>query len=225
MTEPVTVLVADRDVLFRTAVAAVLAQQPGFRVVAEAGDADEAVRHLLAELPAIALVGAELPPGGGPALCTAARTAGYEGKLVVYSTEPVHVTLLAAMEAGADGYLVQDLDVPQLVETLHAVLRGEAYVPVTMLGGLLHDLVQRRRDRSAGERRLDRLSRREREVLALLAGGRDVASIAAELVISVQTARTHIQNVMTKLEVHSRLEAVAFAREHGILDRITASGD
>jgi DNA-binding NarL/FixJ family response regulator len=87
-----------------------------------------------------------------------------------------------------------------------------------MLGGLLDRLVNRRREQSDAVRRMGRLTPREREVLALLAQGGDNDSIARDLVISPQTARTHIQNVLVKLGVHSRLEAAAVAIRNGLLD-------
>jgi DNA-binding NarL/FixJ family response regulator len=85
-----------------------------------------------------------------------------------------------------------------------------------MLGGLLRELVNRRREFDATADRIDRLSQREREVLRELAAGHDGDAIACRLFISPQTVRTHIQNVLAKLEVHSRLEAADLAREYGL---------
>jgi two-component system nitrate/nitrite response regulator NarL len=89
-----------------------------------------------------------------------------------------------------------------------------------MLGALLARLIRRRREQDEAIRRMSRLTRREKEVLALLAGGADNDAIAQALVISPQTARTHIQNVLGKLGVHSRLEAAAFVMQNGILDEL-----
>jgi DNA-binding NarL/FixJ family response regulator len=89
-----------------------------------------------------------------------------------------------------------------------------------MLGGLLERLLQQRRARDEAARRLSRLTPREREVLTLLAQGGDNDSIARVLVISPQTARTHIQNVLVKLGVHSRLEAAAVAIQNGLVDAV-----
>ena len=87
-----------------------------------------------------------------------------------------------------------------------------------MLGALLQRLIHRRRERDEALKRMAKLTRREREVLALLAQGADNDGIAQHLVISPETARTHIQNVLGKLDVHSRLEAAAFVTQNGILD-------
>jgi DNA-binding NarL/FixJ family response regulator len=98
------------------------------------------------------------------------------------------------------------------------VLRGEAVVPRRLLGALLGTLIQRRRRDNEAAARFARLTRREREILTLVADGEDRQSIARALFISPQTARTHIQNMLTKLEVHSRIEAARFAHEHGYTD-------
>ena len=91
-----------------------------------------------------------------------------------------------------------------------------------MLGTLLHRLIQRRRERDEALRRMAGLTRREREVLALLADGGDNETIADRLFISPETARTHIQNVLGKLRVHSRLEAASFVNQSGIFDDLVA---
>jgi two-component system nitrate/nitrite response regulator NarL len=92
-----------------------------------------------------------------------------------------------------------------------------------MLGPLLSRLILRRREQDDALRRAGRLTRREREVLALLAEGGDNDAIAQRLVISPQTARTHIQNVLSKLGVHSRLEAAAFVIQNGILEDLAGA--
>jgi DNA-binding NarL/FixJ family response regulator len=92
-----------------------------------------------------------------------------------------------------------------------------------MLGALLQRLIQRRRERDGSLRQMAKLTRREREVLALLAQGGDNDEIAQTLVISPETARTHIQNLLGKLGVHSRLEAAAFVIQNGILDELVGA--
>jgi cation transport ATPase len=132
--------------------------------------------------------------------------------------------LAAALEAGATGYLTADSDVDDLVECLRAVVDGETFIPACMLGGLLgRYIVQRRLQRDALAR-TSQLTRRERQVLWLLAQGLDTKGIARELVISPETARTHAQNVLGKLGVHSRLEAAALVSESGILDHLSFDG-
>lgn len=140
-----------------------------------------------------ALLGGALPPVlvlGGPAPAAA---------------------VLDRLESGAAGVVPLDGDLDEAVGMLQAGLDGRVAVPDRLFGGLLGVLVVRRRHASVASSRLDRLTAREREVLDLLVEGADQRGIAAALVISPQTARTHIAHVLAKLEVHSRHEAVALA--------------
>ena len=123
--------------------------------------------------------------------------------------------LTVSLEAGATGFQTKDLTVQELATSIASVQRGEAVVPRRLLGALLGNLITRRRRDEEAVARYERLTRREREILGLVADGEDRESIARSLFISPQTARTHIQNVLTKLEVHSRIEAARFAHLHG----------
>jgi DNA-binding NarL/FixJ family response regulator len=205
-------LLADEDVLFRTALACVLADR-GHSVVAQAGSAGELAERLdtARTSPDVVVASSSLPGG-----CRAAvRTTGLGPRLLVLGHGSDHDLLVGALDAGAQGYLGKDATLEQLLDAVLAVARGEAVVPPAMLGGLLHELVQqRRRPRDSG---LTPLSRREQEVLELLAQGHAQEGIARALVISPQTARTHIQKVIGKLGAHSRVEAVAVAVEHGLV--------
>jgi two-component system, NarL family, nitrate/nitrite response regulator NarL len=111
----------------------------------------------------------------------------------------------------------------QLIEAVRAVGRGETMIPSRMLGSLISSLVRRRRGRDRAGRIAGSLTRREREVLFLLADGADNDGIAQALVISPQTVRTHIQNVLSKLGVHSRLEAASFVIRNDLRDELEAS--
>lgn len=128
--------------------------------------------------------------------------------------------LLEVLDAGANGYLTRDAPLAELIRATRAVHGGETLVPPKMLGPLLSSLLRRKRDQDRAFERLARLTVREREVLALLAQGSDNDGIARALVISPQTARTHIQNILGKLEVHSRLEAAAFVTRSGLLGNL-----
>jgi two-component system NarL family response regulator len=214
------ILLADEEMLFRTALRLALDEEDGLVVVAEAATGQEALSQLQQMRPELALLAASLPGTGVAEICAAAQAQSPRCRVLVLDDEPRHATLLSALQSGADGYLTRDSGFGHLVASTRAILRGEAYVPPIMLGGLLHDLIQRRRNDDAGLRRFERLSRRERQVLAAIAAGKDAVATAAELAISTQTARTHIQNVLSKLEVHSRVEAAAFAYEPAIYDRL-----
>jgi DNA-binding NarL/FixJ family response regulator len=112
----------------------------------------------------------------------------------------------------------------ELITAIRALYRGEAMVPPMMLGPLLAALIRRRREQAAIMQRLSGLTRREREVLLLVCRGADSRTIAEELVISPETARTHVQNVLSKLGVHSRLEAAALIGPDDLLEQLVEMG-
>jgi DNA-binding NarL/FixJ family response regulator len=124
--------------------------------------------------------------------------------------------MVAAVEAGAMGYADIGSSLEELVDAIESVAAGVAVIPPHMLGTLLRRVVERRRGRQAALRRLEVLSPREREIFELAARGNDKDGLAALLFISPATARTHIQNVFKKLEVHSMAELVALAAECGL---------
>ena len=214
----VRILLADEQPLFRDAVKLVLESQPDLKVVAEAQDGLQAVSAAEEHSPDVALIGANLPNCDGIRATYLIRERAPTCRVVILTEEEEEDTLLAAVEAGASGDLTKESPLAELIAAAHTVHRGETVVPSRMLGGLLGRLILRRREKEQALRRAARLSRREREVLALLAEGGDNGSIAQALVISPETARTHIQNVLAKLGVHSRLEAAAFVVQNQILD-------
>jgi DNA-binding NarL/FixJ family response regulator len=219
----IRILLADAHSLFREALATALGGEPDLSVVAEARDGLQAVEEAVRSRPDVALLEEDLPNCEG---VRATRLIGEQVpdcRVILLAAEENQETLAAAVEAGVSGYLTKSSPLTDLIEAARAVHRGEMLVPPRMLGGLLSRLVNRRQEQDEAVRRLARLTRRERQVLMLLAEGGDNDSIAQALVISPQTARTHIQNVLGKLEVHSRLEAAALALQSGIIDDLTGA--
>lgn len=209
---PASILLVDEHALFRSAMAAAFDRHPSFTVVGEAGSVAGA--ELVGCLPDVVLVSTNLE--GFSALARAER----RSKLVGVGDRADQWTLQAVMEAGMDGYVTKDMELDRLVAAVRQVLRGEAFVPPGMLGTLLRNLIDRNRSADRALQRFMRLTRREKEVLELLVDGCAPDAVADILGISPQTARTHVQNVITKLGVHSRLEAVALAVEHQLVERL-----
>lgn len=218
--ESIRVLLADGQSLFRDAMRLVLETHEDFDVVGEATDGMEAVAEAERAQPDVALIDAHLPNGDGIRATSmiAERVPGCG--ILVLSEHEDERTLIAALEAGATGFITKGSPIGQLIETARRVYLGETTIPPQMLGAVLGNLIKSKRERNDALRRLGKLTRREREVLALLAQGADNAGIAQPLVISPETARTHIQNVLGKLGVHSRLEAAAFVMQNGLLDEL-----
>lgn len=212
----VRVLLADEQALFREAMKVVLGSQEDLEVVAEAKDGLQAVSEAERNKPDVALLDAGLPNCDGIRATSLIVDRVPGCKVIVFSDQEDERVLLDALEAGASGYLSKESPLTELIEATRAVHRGEALVPPRMLGAVLQRLILRRRERDDALRRVGKLTRREREVLGLLAGGADNDDIARKLVISPETARTHIQNLLGKLQVHSRLEAAAFVIQNGL---------
>ncbi len=223
-TDVIRVLLSDEQALFREAVKVVLSREDDLTVVGEAADGLQAVAEAERLRPDVALLDADLPNCDGICATEQIRARVPDCRVIVFSAQEDEQILISALEAGASGYLSKGAPMEDLIHATRAVHRGDALVPPAMLGGLLRQLIYHRESRDDALRRMAVLTRREREVLVLLAQGADNDGMAQRLVISPDTARTHIQNVLGKLGVHSRLEAAAFVTQNGILDDLVGVG-
>jgi two-component system nitrate/nitrite response regulator NarL len=215
-------LVADNHALFRDAVRIALSEEPGVVIVAEARDGRQAITEALRMRPNVALIDATLPDRQAMRATALITEQVPECKVVVLSDKEDERILIEAVEAGARGFVTKEGPLATLVDVVKRVDAGETLIPGAMLGTLLTRLVNRRHQQDDAVRMMVRLTRREKEVLGLLADGADNDVIARALVMSPQTARTHIQNILRKLGVHSRLEAAAFVVRNGLQDLVGA---
>jgi DNA-binding NarL/FixJ family response regulator len=222
-TEELRILLADGQALFREAVRVVLDSQPEFTVVEEAADGVLAVACAERVRPHVALIDADLPKRNG--LATAAligrRVPGC--RVLILSAEEDVTTLIEALRSGASGYVAKASPLADLIAATRAVHRGETVVPSHMIGELVSRLLRVRAEQDDALQRIARLTSREREVLALLADRGNNDMIAGALAISPQTARTHVQNILGKLGVHSRLAAAALVINGGLRQELERS--
>jgi len=220
--EPVKVLLADAQALVREAVRSVLEGTDDIVVVAEAADGMQAVAEAERTRPDVALLDADLPNRDSThtTLLIRERTPGC--RVLVLGDRVDEATLARAIEFGANGFITKGSPIMELLDAVHAVHQGDTLVPPKMLGSLLQRLIHRRREQDDAIRQLSRLTRRERQVLGLLAGGADNDRIAQALVISPETARTHVQHVLSKLGMHSRLAVAAFVVSNGLVEELIA---
>jgi DNA-binding NarL/FixJ family response regulator len=212
----INVIIADEHSLFRQAVRSALETEEDLTVVAEASDGIETVAEADHHKPDVVLIDADLPNSSGVHTTRLVHDRSPACKVLVLSNQPDPTALFDAMQAGASGFMTKATPLRELIRSTRAMLRGETIVPPSMLGHLLSQLVETRSEQKSVMRRLSRLTRREREVLALLVEGADNDVVADRLVISPETARTHIQNILGKLEVHSRLEALSLVLRNNI---------
>jgi DNA-binding NarL/FixJ family response regulator len=137
--------------------------------------------------------------------------------IVFLSADSSEDALIAAIEAGACGYLVKSGAAAQVADAVRRAAEGEMLIPAATLAGLLARQRQRQREQAQVETLAGQLTRREKEILKLMAQGLDNRAIAEKLFISFTTVRGHVQNILEKLDAHSKLEAVARANQHGLI--------
>jgi DNA-binding NarL/FixJ family response regulator len=220
----VRVLLAEEQSLFRESIRIALEAEPDISVAAVADTGFRAVAEAERHQPDVAVLSDGLTGLDGIQATFVIRERIPHCRVLFLAETEDQTSLMAALEAGAVGYLAKSCRLSELVEATRAIHRGETLVPPTMLGDLLARLMALRQERDRSLRMVSRLTTREREVLALLAAGGNNQTIADALVISPDTARTHVQHVLGKLGVHSRLAAAAFARQNGILEYIQVFG-
>ncbi|WP_432096619.1 LuxR C-terminal-related transcriptional regulator [Streptomyces sp. bgisy100] len=237
----IRVLVVDDHRIFAESLAAALAAEPDVEVSA-AGSGPAALRCLdraasegrrFDVLLVDADLGAGPPPDGRAAFGTVPEAVG-EGavdgiSLVagVRSGQPGVRTVViaerddprraaAALQAGASGWVAKDCSLSRLLSVIRGVLREETHLPPALLTGVLRELTAARKHRTESERLVESLTPREREVLRCMVAGLGRKAVAERLFLSPHTVRTHMQNVLGKLGVHSTLAAVALARRAGV---------
>ena len=211
MPDPIRVVVVDDHPVVRQGLRSFLDSRDGIEVVGEAGDGESAVTEVLRLRPDVVLLDLVMPGAGGVAAIRALKEAGAEAAVLVLTSFASDDQVVPAVQAGAAGYLLKDVDPSEVESAVRAVHRGE---------GLLHPRVVARvmaEVRSAGARSpADDLTPREREVLALLGAGHSNARLAAELFISEKTVKTHVSSILTKLRLPDRTAAALFAVREGI---------
>jgi DNA-binding NarL/FixJ family response regulator len=204
------VLVADGMPMFGAGVHGLLARQDDFKS-AQALTLEDALREVALFAPHIVLVDLDLPPSGGVAAVGRLTAIDPDVDLIVWSLQPSRGSVLAAIRAGASGFLLKDVSPAGLLRALRGVARGEAPLSrelAQMMIDALHGFDERERARE----HLARLSEREREVLTMVARGARNREIADGLTISEFTVKRHVQNILHKLGMTSRSAAGAFYR-------------
>jgi two-component system NarL family response regulator len=212
----VRVVVADRQPLFRRGVADVIADQPDLVVVGETDDAEVLVDTVTRSRADVVLLDLGVR-GGGVEACALLRDAQPDVRVIVLAHADDDADLAGAVRAGARGYLLKDTTPTELVDAVRTVASGSSLLSPAMASRLLDEFaVLVRRQDSSGEGTAS-LSRRELEVLTLVAEGLNNRAIAERLFISENTVKNHIRNIHEKLQVHSRMEAVVRAVRDGVL--------
>jgi DNA-binding NarL/FixJ family response regulator len=211
---PIRVLIADDQPLARAGFKAVLEATGGVQVVAEAQDGDQAVELARRHDPDVVLMDIRMPGADG---IEATRRMPNQ-KVLILTTFGLDDYIIEALRAGASGFLLKDAPVEELVRAVRTVAAGDAQLSPTVTKRLLEQVGRRLpaavpRDSGA----LADLTEREHEVLRLLAAGMSNAEIAATLVVSEPTVKSHVSNVLQKLGLRDRVQAVIYAYENGLV--------
>ncbi|MCC5576909.1 response regulator transcription factor [Microtetraspora sp. AC03309] len=212
----INLVVADDQELVRSGFAMILDSQPDMSVVAEAGDGVEAIEAVRRHRPDVLLLDIRMPRMDG---IEAARVVcGETGtKVLMLTTFDQDDYVYDALHAGASGFLLKDVRRDDLVHAVRVVAAGDSLLAPAVTRRLIDDMVRSRRRPAVSPVGLDVLTERERETLLLLGRGLSNAEIAAELVVSEHTVKTHVSNVLTKLGLRDRVQAVVVAYESGLL--------
>jgi len=208
-TETTTIVLADDHTVVRNALRLLLDAEPGFEVVAEAGDAEAAVRYVRGHKPTVLILDLNMPGRSSLEAVPEIRKASPETEIVVLTMQNEPVYARRALQAGVRGYVLKEAADAELVQAVRSAALGDTYLQPT-LGAKLAAGVD--------ERDGDELSERERDVLRLIALGHTNAEIAERLYISIRTVESHRAHIQQKLRVTSRSQLVRYALEHGLVE-------
>lgn len=211
-----SLLLADGHRSFVEALGMLLDREPTLEVVAAVADAETALRVVRSRPVDVAVLTVDGADNGCLAVSREMLAVRPQLKLVAVAADDDVVLLARAVREGFRGWVTKDRGVATLLDVLDAVLRGETSIPPLLLTGLLAHLLAEHAQKNEVETRLSALTGRERQVLGAMASGASRQVIADELAISTNTLRTHLQSILTKLEVHTTLAAVALARRGGV---------
>ena len=212
----VRVLLVDDQELIRTALSMVMADIEDVEVVGEAATGKDAVR-LAGELaPDVVVMDIRMPGMDGIEATRRITATQSDVRVVVLTTFDDDAYVYGALRAGAAGFLVKDMALDDIIGAVRVVAAGDALIAPSVTRRLIHDFASRP-EPAVGRRELKAITDREREVLTLVAGGLSNAEIAAELCISVATAKTYLTRLLTKLDARDRVQLVIMAYEAGLV--------
>lgn len=215
---PIRVLVVDDQELVRAGFCVILDAADGITVVGEAADGAAAVAAVPACRPDVVLMDVRMPGMDGLAATAAiARTTADAPKVVILTTFDLDDYVYEALRAGASGFLLKDSPRGDLIAAVRAAAAGDALLAPSVTRRLIEAFARRPPATSPSPSRLASLSAREREVLMLIARGRSNAEIAADLFVSEATVKTHVGNLLAKLSLRDRVQAVILAYETGLV--------
>ncbi|MEY9858739.1 DNA-binding NarL/FixJ family response regulator [Catenulispora sp. GAS73] len=223
MSEAIRVLIADDHTLLRRGLAVVLDTEDDIEVVGEASDGAEALHKAEELAPDVVILDVRMPDTDGLTACAAIKRSVPGAKVIMLTSSDEETDLYEAVKSGASGYLLKSVLPHTIPDALRAVQRGESQVSPSMAAKLMTGFAALARGADAAPAAdpvapAPKLTDREMEVLKLVATGRNNREIAKELFITENTVKNHVRNILEKLNLHSRMEAVVYAVREKLLE-------
>ncbi len=213
------VLIADDHALFRRGLEMVLEKEPDIEVVGEAIDGDHAVEKAQELMPDVVLMDVRMPKNSGIEATQRIKELLPHVKIMMLTISDEEADLYESIKAGASGYLLKEISTEEVAEAIRSIVAGHSRISPAMASKLLTEFAaMTKRTDERQELPPPRLTDRELEVLKLVAQGLNNRDIAKQLFISENTVKNHIRNILEKLQLHSRMEAVIYAVRQNILE-------
>jgi DNA-binding NarL/FixJ family response regulator len=209
------VVIADDHAIVRTGLRALLQADPGLELVGEASGGLEAVELVGQYLPEVLVLDVSMPDLDGISVTRRVKVSYPNTRILILTVHEDEALLREAIKAGASGYILKRAAETELVAAIQVILRGDLYVDPAMLRSLLDDQVN---PKPVSPALVEPLTPREVDVLRLIVEGYTNKQVAEQLSISTRTVEGHRANLSEKLGLHSRVELVRYAREHGLID-------
>jgi DNA-binding NarL/FixJ family response regulator len=217
--DPIRVVICDDHALFRRGLSMVLESEDGIEVVGEAEDGEAVVRAVEELAPDVVLMDVRMPKLSGIEATKAIAEAAPTTRIVMLTVSDEEEDLYEAIKAGAAGYLLKEISIEEVAEAIRSVVSGQSLITPSMASKLLAEFSNLSKKAEARQAvPTPQLTSRELEVLKLVAQGMSNKEIATELYISENTVKNHVRNILEKLHLHSRMEAVVYAVREKILD-------
>jgi DNA-binding NarL/FixJ family response regulator len=213
----IRVLVVDDQALVRAGFVKLLEPEPDLQVVGEAGDGSEAVDAAARTRPDVILMDIRMPRLDGIEATRRIRAGSRPARVLVLTTYDLDEYVFDALKAGASGFLLKDAPADQLVAGIRVIAAGDALLAPQVTKRLIEEFASRPTPPPDGPAELAELTAREREILTLIARGLTNGEIASELVLGESTVKTHVGNILSKLGLRDRVQAVVLAYETGLV--------
>ncbi len=216
--EPIRVLVVDDHALFRRGLEMVLAAETDIEVVGEAADGSEAVDKAADLVPDVVLMDVRMPRRSGIEACTGIKAVAPSARIIMLTISDEEADLYEAIKAGATGYLLKEISIDEVATAIRAVAGGQSLISPAMAAKLLTEFATMVKADDRQQVPAPRLTDRELQVLRLVAQGLNNRDIARQLFIAENTVKNHVRNILEKLQLHSRMEAVVYAVREKLLE-------